>query len=136
MATSRHEIPTHLNVEDRAFIGLSMRQLLMLLVGLAGGYVLWERCPGLPPGVRLALAAVPPLIAALVALVRPAGRGLEEWCFVALQYGASPRVAVWRPHVRAADWRARDDGARAMTLHVHWAPDAAAPGADRPGAGR
>ena len=136
MATSRHEIPTHLNVEDRAFIGLSMRQLLVLLVGLAGGYALWERCPGLPPGPRLALAAVPPLVAALVALARPAGRGLGAWCVVVLRYGALPRVAVWRPHVRVADWRPREGAARAMTRVVHWAPDASTPGRVRPEAGR
>ena len=28
VTTERHEIPTHLNVEDRAFYGLSVRQVM------------------------------------------------------------------------------------------------------------
>ena len=31
---NRHEIPTHLNVEDKAFAGLTMRQLMTAAVGL------------------------------------------------------------------------------------------------------
>ena len=37
MAAARHEIPTHLNAEDRAFYGLTARQLMWLTVGCAGG---------------------------------------------------------------------------------------------------
>ena len=32
MPRRRHEIPTHLNVEDKAFVGLSVRQLMNLIV--------------------------------------------------------------------------------------------------------
>ena len=34
----RHEIPTHLNVEDKAFAGLTMRQLMTAAVGLGLAY--------------------------------------------------------------------------------------------------
>jgi hypothetical protein len=35
---NRHEIPTHLNVGDKAFVGLTMRQLMTVAVGLGLSY--------------------------------------------------------------------------------------------------
>lgn len=121
MPEPHHEIPTHLNVEDAVFLGLAPRQLLALIIGLAGGYALWQQWPGLPAGLRAVLALAPPLAAALVALVRPAGRGLEEWAFVALHYAALPRAAVWRPDApRAADRRGEERDGGAPPLLVRW----------------
>lgn len=34
---NRHEIPTHLNVEDKAVLGLTMRQLMTVAIGLGLG---------------------------------------------------------------------------------------------------
>ncbi len=94
--SGRHEIPTHLNVADRAFGGLTMRQLLSATVGLTLAYGAATDLP-LPPVARLLLAAV--VLVAMLGLVlwRPAGRPLEEWAFVLLRYAVTPRVAVWRP---------------------------------------
>ena len=50
VAPQRHEIPTHLDVEDRAFYGLTARQVMWLTVGCAGGYGLWAQWPDLPAG--------------------------------------------------------------------------------------
>ena len=97
MAQQRHEIPTHLNVEDKAFFGLSVRQVMVLTVGLSAGYGLWTGWPDLPPFLRGGLAAVGLLLATVLALVRPHGRGLEEWLFVALHYARTPKASVWRP---------------------------------------
>ena len=33
MRNHQHEIPTHLNVEDKLLLGLTMRQFLYLIVG-------------------------------------------------------------------------------------------------------
>ena len=55
MAT-RHEIPTHLAVEDRLLAGLTMPQLLVLLVGGCAGYVAWQGAGFLPATARLTLA--------------------------------------------------------------------------------
>ena len=95
MAAKRHEIPTHLNVEDRAFYGLSVRQFMYLMVGAAGGYGMWNQWPELPAAARLAVALSWFAIAAAFALIRPSGRGLEEWAFVAMHYLAVPKRAVW-----------------------------------------
>ena len=48
----QHEIPTHLDVEDRAILGLTMRQLMTAAVGAALAYsaasqlaLPWRRAP-------------------------------------------------------------------------------------------
>ena len=102
----RHEIPTHLNVEDRAILGLTVRQLTVLTVGLSSGYALWSGWPELATGARAGLALACVLVGAALALVRPRGRGLEEWAFVALHYLATPKASTWRPREPdPAAWR-------------------------------
>ncbi len=92
----RHEIPTHLNVEDKAFAGLTMRQLMTAAIGLALAYGAASEPPW-PMALRLAAAGLVLAAVALLALWRPAGRPLEDWGFVLLRFWALPRVAVWRP---------------------------------------
>jgi hypothetical protein len=97
----RYEIPTHLGVEDRAFLGLTMRQLMTAAVGLAVAYGALTELP-LPLPVQYVIAGVVIVAAALLVLWQPAGRPLEAWAFVLLRYYATPRVAVWRPVSRTA----------------------------------
>ena len=97
MTLRRHEIPTHLNVEDRAFYGLSARQAMHLIVGVSASYGLWNQWLDLAVGLRLALAVGCLAFATALALLRPHGRGLEEWVFVILRYAARPKAAVWHP---------------------------------------
>jgi hypothetical protein len=92
----RHEIPTHLGVEDRAFLGLTMRQLMTAAVGLAVAYGAVTELP-LPAPLQFAIAGVVMVAAGLLTLWQPAGRPLEAWAFVFLRYYATPRIAVWRP---------------------------------------
>ncbi|MCW5880716.1 MAG: PrgI family protein [Anaerolineae bacterium] len=96
MSNARHEIPTHLNVEDKAFYGLSVRQVMYLSVGVSGAYSLWNGWPHLAVALKLAVIAACLLVALILALVRPYGRGLEEWLFVGLRYLALPKTCVWR----------------------------------------
>ena len=97
MKLKPHEVPTHLNVEDRAFYGLSARQATYLIVGISGSYGLWIQWPHLVTGIRLALALGWVAVATALALLRPHGRALEEWLFVILRYAAVPKSCVWRP---------------------------------------
>ena len=92
----RHEIPTHLNVEDRAFYGLSARQVTYLTLGCAGAYWAWTSALELPLAARLALVAACVLVALTLALLRPLGRSLETWAYLGLRYLALPRRAVWQ----------------------------------------
>ncbi|MCC6177202.1 MAG: PrgI family protein [Chloroflexi bacterium] len=95
----RHEVPTHLNIEDKAFAGLTMRQLMVAIIGLALAYSAMSEAP-LPLVVRLAAGATVLLMTAAISLWQPAGRSLEDWAFVLLRYVSLPRVVVWR--VRAS----------------------------------
>ncbi|HEY8691615.1 MAG TPA: PrgI family protein, partial [Chloroflexota bacterium] len=97
MAIQRHEIPTHLNVEDRAFFGLSVRQFTDLIAGLAGTYSLWHQAASWPAALRLAVTSLSLLIALAMALLKPGGRRLEQWLLVWLHYLFTPRRATWRP---------------------------------------
>jgi len=92
----RHEIPTHLEVADRAFLGLTMRQLLLAAIGLALAYGALSDLP-VPIGVRVASAALVLVAVAVLVLWRPHGRAAEEWAFVLLRFWTAPRIAVWRP---------------------------------------
>jgi hypothetical protein len=92
---NRHEIPTHLNVEDKAFAGLTMRQLMTVAVGLGLAYGAASGLP-LPVPAQATVAIVVLAAVAVVALWRPGGRPFEDWAFVLLRYWAIPRIAVWR----------------------------------------
>ena len=106
MALRHHEIPTHLNVEDRAFFGLSVRQFTDLIAGLAGTYSLWNTWPDLPVGLRISLAVLSLLVTAVMSLAKPGGRRVEQWLFVLLHFLLTPRRLVWCPRpVDELDWR-------------------------------
>jgi hypothetical protein len=147
-----HEVPTHLDVQDRALLGLTVRQVLCLASAAACSYGLWSRWPALPVGLRLGLAALCVGLGLVLALVRPGGRGLGEWALAALRYAGAPRRCVWRP-VPAAVWGVPPAGAgpspweeaaagagpwgrpaawTELTLRPAWAPAAAVGGGRGP----
>lgn len=95
MAVQRHEVPTHLNIEDKAFAGLTMRQLMVAIIGLALAYSAMSEAP-LPLAVRLGAGATVLLVTAAISFWQPAGRSLEDWAFVLLRYISIPRIVVWR----------------------------------------
>lgn len=103
--SQRHEIPTHLNVADKAFGGLTMRQLLSAAIGLALAYGAASDLPLLFAG-RLAVASVALVGTLLLVLWRPGGRPAEDWAFVLLRYWATPRISVWRPREAVSPARA------------------------------
>jgi hypothetical protein len=77
--------------------GLPARRALALLGGLALAFSLWHQWPAASEATRAALAAVCVLVAAVLAFVRPGGRGLETWGLLAARYASQPRATVWRP---------------------------------------
>jgi hypothetical protein len=117
----RHEIPTHLNVEDRAFLGLSVRQVMHLTVGAATAYAIWNQWLWAPPALRFGVAGLCLLVAIALALVRPGGRALEEWAFVAFHHAATPKRATWRTREpRIDEWRARGAEWAELQPRVAW----------------
>jgi len=120
---SRHEIPTHLNVEDAVLLGLSARQLATLMAGAALGYRLWLQWPTVPVPVRAGLAGACLLVGLVLALVRPGGRSLEQWGLTAMAYLAAPRRRTWAAaEPKLADWRPADfSGWVELTPDLAWA---------------
>lgn len=89
-----HEAPTHLHVEDKILAGLTVRQLLYLVVGGAAAYGLWHNA-GLPLAPRAGCAALAAAAGLALALIRPAGQPLATWLALLTVYAATPRHVVW-----------------------------------------
>jgi hypothetical protein len=102
-----HKVPLFLEEEDRFLFGLTMRQLLVLLIGATTSSLLFARSldwiahPLLALWVGLLLAALAGLFTVLVAFTRVGGRGLEEWGLVALLFLCQPPRYLW--HFDAPD---------------------------------
>jgi hypothetical protein len=124
MTVRHHEVPTHLNVEDRVLFGLTARQFLYVLVGSSASYAFWDQTLGLGEALRVASVAVSLATTLAFALVRPADRPLEEWLAAALAYAATPRRATWQPaEPRSADWRLAGAGWQELAPSLAWAAD-------------
>jgi hypothetical protein len=119
-----HEVPTHLNVEDKVLFGLTVRQFLYMLVGSSATYSLWDQTAQLPDPLRVALASLCVSLTLAFALLRPAERPLEEWLAAALIYVASPRHATWQPgEPDLTDWRPTGGGWQELTPSLSWAAE-------------
>ncbi len=119
-----HEVPTHLNVEDKVMFGLTVRQFLYMLVGSSASYTLWEQSATLGIAVQVAVAALCASVTLAFALLRPADRPLEEWLAAGLTYAATARKTTWRsanPELR--DWRPAGDAWQELAPALVWAED-------------
>ncbi len=126
----RHEIPTHLEVEDRILGPLTTHDALYLLVGAAAIYWLGTES-ALVLYARIGLCSAIGLTSVAFALVRVQGRPLESWLFSGLTYLASPRVAVWHPASPHRPSEASASGWQLRQPRVLWGlePAGAVPGA-------
>jgi len=124
MTLTHHEVPTHLDVEDKVLYGLTVRQFLYLLVGSSASYAFWDQAAGVGDGLRMAGAGLCIGTSLAFALVRPAGRALEEWLVAGLVFAASPRRATWQPMEPAAtNWRPSGASWQELTPSLAWADD-------------
>ncbi len=122
----QHEVPTHLNVEDKVLFGLSVRQFLYVLVGSSASYSLWEQSAGLGDALRVPAVAFGVGITLAFALLRPADRPLEEWLAAALVFAATPKRATWAPcDPDPADWRLAGASWQELAPSLAWAEDEA-----------
>lgn len=119
-----HEVPTHLNVEDKVLFGLTVRQFLYVLVGSSASYALWERTASLGDAPRVAIVGLCIATTLAFALLRPAGRALEEWLVAALVFAGSPRQSTWRPREpHADDWRPLGANWQELAPNPVWAEE-------------
>ena len=87
-----HEVPTHLQTEDKVLLGLTFPQIVAIaaVVGLA--YGLWKQAAFLPDGAfRLGAAIVVGLLGLAMVAVRPGGRGLPIVILDLLRFALSPK---------------------------------------------
>ena len=102
----KHIVPTHLQMPDQVLtlwsLGLSARQLLLLLVGCGLGGTLFQHLAvlgheGMPGEVLRLLLSLPPfLLAILLAWYQYADRYLEVWLVVLVRYRLRPKRYLWR----------------------------------------
>lgn len=119
-----HEVPTHLNVEDKVLFGLTVRQFLYLLVGSSATYALWDQLATAALPLRIGLAACCALVTLAFALLRPADRPLEEWVAAGLVYAAVPRRAIWRPaEPDPANWFPAGEHWQELVPNPNWVED-------------
>ena len=119
MIGPRHRVPTHLNVEDKAILGLTLREVACLGVGALLGYAAYGQLMGSPLPLRLLALLLCLGAGATLAFVRPLGRGIEEWSFVLLHFVATPRHALWSPRPPdPAGWAGRDGDWAAAAVRI------------------
>ena len=105
----RHEVPTHLNIEDKAFAGLTMRQLMVAIIGLALAYSAMSEAP-LPP------ARPPSVTPTKPSSSKTPGRGLTclaraaEAIVRARQSSSSGTGSALKPFALIGLMRRRSDG--------------------------
>lgn len=127
MTLQPHEVPTHLNVEDRVLLGLTVRQFLYLLVGCSASYALWGQLSSFGAPIRVGCVALCVGLTLAFALLQPAGRPLEEWLAAALIFLAVPRRATWQLAEPALEqWRPVGASWQELTPSPVWAEEEAA----------
>jgi hypothetical protein len=100
----KEEFPTFLNEQPTVVFGRTTRELLIILVGLTGAYLVWTNVGALIPGpdigvmfIKGLLAIVPLIGSILVAFVKIASRPLEEWAAIGVFYFLTPKVYLYMP---------------------------------------
>lgn len=96
----RQTIPVHLETKDTLVFGLTAKQVMVLSLGITLAYAVYSSLPAgslLLLGGSLLVAAVPIVLALLVAFVRPAGQGLDAWAMIWLLFVFSPKTYLWEP---------------------------------------
>jgi PrgI family protein len=127
MSNRRYEVPTHLDVEDKLMLGLTVRQFLYVLVGSSAAYAAWDQLAAAGAAPRVLAAGTCVVLTLAFALARPAGRALEEWLIAALLFVAAPRRTIWQPREpQAADWRPAVASWQELTPDAVWADGAEA----------
>jgi hypothetical protein len=100
----KEEFPTFLNEQPTVVFGRTTRELLVILVGLTGAYLVWTNIGILIPGpdigvmvIKGLFSAVPLIGSLIVAFVKIASRPLEEWAAIGVFYVLTPKVYLYMP---------------------------------------
>jgi hypothetical protein len=96
----KEEFPTFLNEQPTIMFGRTMRELLVIAIGCTLAYMSWQNLDGLGSGggtviIKIIVAAILIILSIVVALIKVAGRPLEEWAFVLIFYFLTPKVYIY-----------------------------------------
>ena len=87
-----HDVPTHLQAEDRVLLGLTFPQIVAAMAVLGLAYGVWQRAAFLPEGHWRIAAAVTFAILGLAGIVvRPGGRALPALVLDLLRFALTPK---------------------------------------------
>lgn len=91
-----HEVPTHLEVEDKPFFGMTMPQFITLFIGLATAAILYNYgLVWLPTTPRLIACGIIGLLVLISVFVKPAGLSLSEWLIERVQFHYGVHLAIY-----------------------------------------
>jgi hypothetical protein len=106
----KEEFPTFLNEQPTVVFGRTTRELLVILVGLTGAYLVWTNAGALIPGpdigvmlIKGLFSTVPLIGSIIVAFVKIASRPLEEWAAIGVFYFLTPKVYLYMPLEEAGE---------------------------------
>ncbi len=127
--TRVYELPTHLGVEDQLIASLTATQLVRVAVGASLGYAAWDQLGWVPDEVRLPFALIVTAIGVAFAVIRPAGRALDQWLLAYVLFLVMPRRLVWRKVAGRPGGPDRDEAGWAeLTVLPTWPGDTGVPG--------
>ena len=98
----KEEFPTFLNEQPTVVFGRTTRELLVILIGLTGAYLVWTNLGLLGSGIGALIvkglfSTVPVIGSLFVAFVKIASRPLEEWAAIGVFYFLTPKVYLYMP---------------------------------------
>jgi len=106
----KEEFPTFLNEQPTVVFGRTTRELLVILVGLTGAYLVWTNLGTFLPGsdigvlfIKGLFSTVPLVGSLIVAFVKIASRPLEEWAAIGVFYFLTPKVYLYMPLEEAGE---------------------------------
>ena len=105
-----HEVPTHVQAEDRVLLWLTFPQIVALTAVCALAYGLYHYAPFGPAEVRIALAVLFGLGGLAVVAGRIGGRRLPLVAADLLRYALGPRRYAGAPAELVAHWINIDTG--------------------------
>jgi PrgI family protein len=93
----RHEVPNHIQIEDKVLGPLTLRQLLILTIGVSVGYSLWSDFIRTLPGILdFIVGSIPFLIGCLFAFLRLEQKNFEDWCWAVTRFYFLPKIYIWQ----------------------------------------
>lgn len=92
----QHKIPIHLDQEDKFLVGLTVRQLLILVVGGTLAYLAMPTSSDfLSQLINWIATVLIAIVTVLVAFVRIQHRDLDQWFLILLMYQLHPKIFIW-----------------------------------------